>query len=136
MGRRAVGCWRLAGLSKRKLRRILASPLHASKPLMMGGFSMSQSGDNTSGTIETLLHEERSYKPSAEFVAQANINDPDIYERAERDPEGYWREQARLIEWFREPTQTLEWNPPFAKWFQDGTLNASYNCLDRHLAER
>ncbi|MGA7733031.1 MAG: acetate--CoA ligase [Chloroflexia bacterium] len=97
---------------------------------------MSQAGDNTAGTIETLLQEERVYPPSSEFVAQANINDPGVYEWAERDPEGYWREQAKRIEWFREPTQTLEWNPPFAKWFQDGTLNASYNCLDRHLAER
>ena len=97
---------------------------------------MSQAGDNTAGTIETLLQEERVYPPSSEFVAQANIKDPGVYEWAERDPEGYWREQAKRIEWFREPTQTLEWNPPFAKWFQDGTLNASYNCLDRHLAER
>jgi acetyl-CoA synthetase len=80
------------------------------------------------------MHEERVYAPSPEFAAQANISDPGVYERAERDPEGYWREQAKLLDWFKEPTQVLDWKPPFAKWYQDGVLNASYNCLDRHLA--
>ncbi len=98
---------------------------------------MSQSGDKKAaaeGTIETLLHEERVYAPSAEFAAKANAHDPGVYEWAERDPEGYWREQAKLVDWFKEPTQVLDWKPPFAKWYQDGVLNASYNCLDRHVA--
>src|SRR5437764_2850129 len=95
-----------------------------------------QPSDNRSGTIETLLHEERRYPPSPEFVAQANISDPEIYKRAEEDPEGFWREAARRIDWFKEPTSVLEWNPPFAKWFADGQLNACYNCVDRHLANR
>src|SRR5687768_415395 len=88
------------------------------------------------GTIETLLHEERTHAPSAEFVAQANISDPEIYARAEADPEAFWREAAGVITWFKEPTETLQWNPPFAKWFADGQLNACYNCVDRHLPER
>jgi acetyl-CoA synthetase len=98
---------------------------------------MSQSGDKKAvaeGTIETLLHEERVYAPSPEFAAQANAHDLGVYEWAERDPEGYWREQAKLVHWFKEPAQVLDWQPPFAKWYQDGVLNASYNCLDRHLA--
>ncbi|HST05724.1 MAG TPA: acetate--CoA ligase [Chloroflexia bacterium] len=98
---------------------------------------MSQSGEkpvDTAGTIETLMREERVYAPSPEFAAQANISDRGVYERAERDPEGYWREQAKLLDWFKAPTQVLDWKPPFAKWYQDGVLNASYNCLDRHLA--
>jgi acetyl-CoA synthetase len=96
---------------------------------------MSAPGDNR-GTIESLLHEERVYAPSPEFVAQANIADPSVYERAERDPEGFWREAARLVDWFEEPNEVLEWNPPFAKWFKDGQINACYNAVDRHLATR
>jgi acetyl-CoA synthetase len=96
---------------------------------------MSAPGDNT-GTIESLLHEERVYAPSPEFVAQANMSDPAIYERAEQDTEGFWRESAQLVEWFKEPKDVLDWNPPFAKWFKDGELNACYNAIDRHLATR
>jgi len=96
---------------------------------------MSAPGDN-SGTIETLLREERVYAPSPEFVAQANISDPDIYERAEQDPLGFWRDAARLIDWFKAPDDVLDWKPPFAKWFQDGELNACYNAVDRHLPAR
>jgi acetyl-CoA synthetase len=92
--------------------------------------------DDRAGTIETLLHEERRYPPSPEFVAQANISDPEIYKRAEEDPEGFWREAAKRIDWFKEPAGVLEWDPPFAKWFADGQLNACYNCVDRHLANR
>ncbi|HET9493961.1 MAG TPA: acetate--CoA ligase [Chloroflexia bacterium] len=92
--------------------------------------------DPSSGIIETLLHEERRYAPSPEFVAQANINDPSVYERAEQDPLGFWMEAAGRISWFKQPTRTLDWNPPFARWFEDGVLNASYNCLDRQLEQR
>lgn len=92
--------------------------------------------EDRTGTIETLLREERKYPPPPEFVAQANISDPQIYQRAKDDPEGFWREMAGVIEWFKEPTHVLDWNPPFAKWYADGQLNASYNCLDRHLQSR
>ena len=92
--------------------------------------------EERNGTIESLLKEERVYAPSPEFVAQANISDPEIYQRAKDDPEGFWREAARMIEWFKEPTQVLHWDPPFAKWYADGQLNASYNCVDRHLQTR
>ena len=92
--------------------------------------------DPSSGIIETLLHEERRYAPSPEFAAQANINDPSVYERAEQDPTGFWMEAAGRISWFKQPTRTLDWNPPFARWFEDGVLNASYNCLDRQLEQR
>jgi len=94
------------------------------------------SSDSSSGTIETLLHEERMYTPSSEFVSQANVSDPDIYRRAEEDPVAFWGSQAGVIEWFKKPTETLQWNPPFAKWFADGELNACYNCVDRHLSTR
>jgi acetyl-CoA synthetase len=92
--------------------------------------------DSSSGTIETLLHEERMYAPAPEFVARANVSDPDIYRQAEDDPVAFWSSQSGIIDWFKQPTETLEWNPPFAKWFADGELNACYNCVDRHLLTR
>ena len=97
---------------------------------------MQSPSDPSSGIIETLLREERVYTPSPEFTAQANINDPAVYERAEKDPLGFWMEAAGRITWFKQPTKTLDWNPPFARWFDDGVLNASYNCLDRQLDTR
>ncbi|HET7095139.1 MAG TPA: AMP-binding protein, partial [Thermomicrobiales bacterium] len=84
-------------------------------------------------TLEALLAEDRTFPPPPAFAAQANVNDPAIYERAANDLEGFWAEQARKLDWF-EPWQTvLEWNLPFAKWFVGGKLNVSYNCLDRHV---
>ncbi len=92
--------------------------------------------EQQTGVIETLLQEERTYPPPPEFVAQANISDPDVYRRAEQDPIAFWREQAGVLDWFKQPTQVLEWNPPFARWYADGELNACYNCVDRHVASR
>ncbi len=78
------------------------------------------------------------FPPSADFVAKANVQGMDqyraLYDRAAADPEAFWSELAESeLAWFERPTQTLEWNPPFAKWFVGGKTNASYNCLDRHL---
>src|SRR5215211_9157132 len=89
--------------------------------------------DAAGGGIDALLQEERRYPPSDEFKAQANWNDPAIYERAEADPEAFWAEQARAIDWFKPWDTVLEWNPPWAKWFVGAEVNASYNCVDRHL---
>jgi acetyl-CoA synthetase len=84
--------------------------------------------------IENLLSENRTFEPSAEFVAQANAT-AEIYDEAEADYKAWWHKQAlERITWFKEPTVTLDdSNPPFYKWFSDGELNLSYNCLDRHL---
>ena len=81
-----------------------------------------------------LLHEERRFPPSPEFQAQA-IAKPELYEAAAKDRLGFWADQARgLLHWHTPFTQTLDWsNPPFARWFADGALNVSYNCLDRHV---
>src|SRR5205807_2089147 len=68
-----------------------------------------------------------------EFAAQANASDPGIYERAERDVEGFWAEHARTLQWRRPFTKVLEWQAPYAKWFLGGELNISENCLDRHV---
>ncbi|MEY4420281.1 MAG: Acetyl-coenzyme synthetase, partial [Pseudomonadota bacterium] len=79
------------------------------------------------------------HQPSAEFVKQANVSGMAAYEalckKAETDYEGFWAEQAReLLSWKTPFTKVLdESNAPFFKWFEDGTLNASYNCLDRNI---
>jgi len=85
-----------------------------------------------SETLATLLEETRSFPPSDAFRAQANINDPAIYEKAAADPVAFWEEQARALEWFEPWHTALEWNRPFAKWFIGGKLNACHNCVDRH----
>ncbi|GIU92833.1 MAG: hypothetical protein KatS3mg011_1739 [Acidimicrobiia bacterium] len=87
-----------------------------------------------SQTLENLLEETRVFPPSPEFTAQANAK-PGVHEEAEADWLGFWHRQAlELISWFKEPTKVLDdSNPPFFKWFSDGELNLSYNCLDRHL---
>ncbi len=82
--------------------------------------------------LDTLLNEDRAFAPSEAFKAKANFNDPGVYDRAAADPEAYWAEQAQNISWFEPFTQTLNWEPPHAKWFVDGKLNATYNLVDRH----
>jgi len=83
-------------------------------------------------TIEALLKENRVFEPSEGFKAQANIKDESIYEKAAENPEAFWAERAQRLDWFKKWDKTLEWNPPFAKWFVGGKINASYNCVDRH----
>src|SRR6184192_645842 len=83
--------------------------------------------------IETLLDEQRRFSPPEQFKSQAYVRDQAPYERARRDPEGYWADWAKQLEWVRPWSQVLEWKPPHAKWFLGGKLNASVNCLDRHV---
>jgi acetyl-CoA synthetase len=85
-------------------------------------------------TLEALLEEDRRFDPSAEFREQANASDPQLYERAAMSPESFWEEQARELDWFEPWGRVLEWNPPKARWFDGGKLNAAHNCLDRHVA--
>jgi acetate--CoA ligase len=84
-------------------------------------------------TLEELMKVERFEVPEG-FRDQANITDPDVYAEANADPEAYWARRARELHWHTPFTTVLdESNPPFYKWFQDGELNVSYNCLDRHV---
>ena len=89
------------------------------------------------GTLERQLEEMleiEKFDPPEAFRAQALLNDPAVYDEAERDWKGWWVAQAKELHWFKEPTEDLDdSNPPFYKWFADGTINASYNCLDRHV---
>jgi acetyl-CoA synthetase len=85
-------------------------------------------------TIEALLAEGRTFPPPPEFKKTARIVDAEIYDEAERDFEGFWaRQAADLLDWTEEWHTILEWDLPFAKWFVGGTLNVSFNCLDRHV---
>jgi acetyl-CoA synthetase len=85
-------------------------------------------------SLESMLEIER-FEPPAEFREQALWSDPKVYEEAAADPEAWWTRQAtELLDWDTEPSQGLDdSNPPFYKWFADGRLNASANCLDRHV---
>ena len=86
----------------------------------------------TEAKLEAWLEETRSFAPSAEFSKQANAQ-PSIYVDAAADPVAWWRKEADHLTWTTAPTKSLEWDLPFAKWFSDGTLNASFNCVDRHV---
>jgi acetyl-CoA synthetase len=83
--------------------------------------------------LAELLEQER-FEPPETFKANALITDLSVHEAAAKDPVGWWNEQARALHWFSEPQRALnDENPPFYKWFEGGTTNASYNCLDRHV---
>jgi acetyl-CoA synthetase len=83
--------------------------------------------------LSALLHETRRFPPPPEFAAQANAQ-PGIYEEAAEDAVAWWATQAERITWDTPFEQVLEWDLPFAKWFVGGKLNASVNCVDRHVA--
>src|SRR5712672_2399525 len=93
----------------------------------------------STGSIESVLQEKRVFPPSPEFVKQANISGMDAYRKlcaeAEKDFEGFWARLAReTLAWSKPFSKILdESKAPFYRWFYDGELNASYNCLDRHL---
>ncbi|MDL4818212.1 acetate--CoA ligase [Actinomadura opuntiae] len=90
---------------------------------------MSQSQE----TLSNLLQETRSFPPPAELAAAANVK-AEAYDEAAADRLGYWAEQAGRLTWSKRWDEILDWsNPPFAKWFVGGELNAAYNCVDRHV---
>jgi len=83
--------------------------------------------------IAALLTENRKFPPAEEFRRNAVASDPALYDRAAKDPEAFWAEQAERLHWFRRWKTVSEWKPPFAKWFVGGKLNVSVNCVDRHI---
>ena len=95
---------------------------------------MASGADTLDGQLARMLEQER-FEPPAGFRERALLNDPAVYERAERDPQAWWVAQAEQLDWFEPWTQVLDdSNPPFYKWFVGGKINASHNCLDRHVA--
>ena len=84
-------------------------------------------------TLSNLLKEDRRFEPPAELAAHANLTE-EAYARADADPEAFWAEQAERLTWGKKWDRVLDWDDaPFAKWFVGGTLNAAYNCVDRHV---
>lgn len=90
-------------------------------------------------TIETVLFESRAFPPSKEFAAQAHLGNSLEYEvlwnEAQKDPVSFWEKAAENITWVSRWKRPLVWKEPYAKWYEGGTLNAAYNCLDRHVKE-
>src|SRR6478609_4818760 len=83
--------------------------------------------------LDNLGTEDRTFPPSAEFAANANLS-AEAYERAAADPLAFWAEQANRLTWATPFTQVLDWSDaPHAKWFADGELNVAVNCVDRHV---
>jgi acetyl-CoA synthetase len=83
--------------------------------------------------LDVLLRETRKFPPPPHFQKNAWVKDESIYAKAAADPEGYWENWARELEWTKPWKKVLEWKAPHAKWFIDGKINASVNCVDRHV---
>jgi len=98
---------------------------------MAGEISMTSQPDKT---IEALLEEHREFAPPEDFAKQATVRDPTVYRTADRDFEKFWEDFARELDWYEPWKKVLNWKPPKAEWFVGGKLNASVNCLDRHVA--
>jgi acetyl-CoA synthetase len=99
----------------------------------MAGQSEATAGGELDRELADLLDVER-FEPPAEFREHALLNDPAVYEQAAADPLAWWTSQAEQLDWFQKWTRVLDDDdPPFYKWFTGGTLNVSYNCLDRHV---
>jgi acetyl-CoA synthetase len=82
--------------------------------------------------LSALLQETRTFPSSDAFRKQANLSDSTVYDRARKDLEAFWAEEAKHLDWFEPWKKVLEWNSPWAKWFTGGKLNVTYNCVDRH----
>jgi len=85
-------------------------------------------------TLEALLLEKRRFPPPKAFAKAAHVSSESAYRRADRDFEKFWEGFAKELDWFRPWRRVLDWKPPKAQWFVGGKLNASVNCLDRHLS--
>src|SRR5262245_49263319 len=109
---------------------MLTRPIHT-----LGQEPLRMTSPNTN--ITSVLKETRLFPPSADFAAQANISGAKVYEElwnyAQRNPEAFWAEQAESLHWFKKWEKVLNWEAPHSQWFVGGKINASYNCLDRHL---
>ena len=90
--------------------------------------------DSSEPTIEDYFTEERVFPPPSGFAEHAVVRDPGVYQEAAALGPEFWARQAGALDWFRPWDTVLQWDLPFARWFDGGTLNVSYNCLDRHVA--
>jgi acetyl-CoA synthetase len=89
-----------------------------------------------SANITSVLKETRKFPPPTGFTPvhiKSMAEYERLFEKAKKDPQGFWAEQAESLHWFKRWDKVLEWTEPHAKWFTGGKLNVSYNCIDRHL---
>ncbi|MBI2834710.1 MAG: acetate--CoA ligase [Acidobacteria bacterium] len=94
---------------------------------------MPDSSPQLPAELAALLKEDRRFPPPPWFSTTAHVADAGVYERAAADPEGFWDEWARELEWYRPWERVLDWTPPHAKWFVGGQINVTVNCIDRHV---
>ncbi|MBW3606428.1 MAG: acetate--CoA ligase, partial [Actinobacteria bacterium] len=85
--------------------------------------------------MSDAANSEGTFAPSKDFVDQANVADASVYDEAEQDFQAWWESHARKLRWMQDWDTTLEWDPPYAKWFTGGKLNVTDNCLDRHVED-
>jgi acetyl-CoA synthetase len=83
--------------------------------------------------IDVLLQEDRKFEPDASFRSAAHVSSNDIYDKAAADPESFWANEARALEWMKPWDTVMNWTPPHVKWFEGGKLNVAVNCIDRHI---
>ncbi len=89
----------------------------------------------TSKKINSFLNKSKNFPPPKYIQKNSWIKTTEIYKKANKDPESFWAEAAQHLEWFKPWSKILEWNLPDSRWFINGKINASYNCLDKHLKE-
>ena len=122
------------GRTARICGKIEKAPHIQGEPMSNSAPSPAPAAGPATPAIEDYYTEERTFPPPPEFAAAAIASDRSLYEEAAADYEAFWARQAReLLSWQTDFRTTLEWNLPDARWFADGKLNASYNCLDRHV---
>jgi acetyl-CoA synthetase len=97
-----------------------------------------RASEKAAGRVASVMQESRVFPPSADFSSRARIGSLEdyrrIYDEAARDPEGFWHSRGQLLPWMKQYAKVLDWQPPTAKWFVDGQINASAVCLDTHVA--
>ena len=94
---------------------------------------MGEAGGEVERNIEALLTEDRVFEPPPGFRETAVAADPGVYDEANRDHEAFWAAEAGRLTWTRPWDSVMDWNAPWVTWFAGGQLNASVNCLDRHV---
>ena len=94
---------------------------------------MIMSDPKTSQILESYLNVKEKFPPPKDLKEKAWVKRTEVYKKARKDPEGFWAEAAKELDWFEPWSEVLKWDPPDSHWFINGKINASYNCLDRHL---
>lgn len=84
-------------------------------------------------SLDCVLNEYRRFYPPTDFKNKARVTSKEIYEEAENNPEKFWEKYAEELHWYEKWDKVLDWDPPYSKWFVNGKLNVSYNCIDRHI---